>query len=77
MEEPKSFCEEPRPRKWTSGGTARREQERADAKAQRRAQRLARWEAEKAARVQSRVHKPALVRLKTENQSAPARSEAS
>lgn len=75
MEEPEGFREEPRPKGWTPGGTARREQERAEAKAQHRAERLRRWEAEKAARVQSRVHKPALTRLKTENQSGPARSE--
>ena len=60
MPEPKGFQEEPKPRKWTRGGTARRERERAEAKAKHRAERLARWQAEKAARVQSRVHKPML-----------------
>jgi DNA invertase Pin-like site-specific DNA recombinase len=58
MQEPKGFREEPKPKKWTRGGTARREQERAALKAQRRADRLARWQAEKAARIQSRVRKP-------------------
>ena len=60
MQEPKGFREVPKPRKWTRGGTARREQERAALKAQHRAERLARWQAEKAARMQSRVHKPML-----------------
>ena len=58
MQEPKGFREEPKPKKWTPGGTARREQERADCKAQHRADRLARWQQEKAARMESRVHKP-------------------
>jgi hypothetical protein len=58
MDEPKGFQEEPKPRKWTPGGTARRERERADTKARHRTERLTRWEKEKAARVQSRVHKP-------------------
>jgi hypothetical protein len=58
MQEPKGFREEPKPKKWTPGGTARREQERADAKARRRTERLARWQQEKEARVESRVHKP-------------------
>ena len=58
MQEPKGFREEPKPKKWTPGGTARREQERADSKAQHRADRLARWQKERAMRVQSRVHKP-------------------
>ena len=60
MPEPKGYQEKPKPRKWTRGGTARREQERAEAKAKHRAERLARWQAEKEARVQSRVHKPML-----------------
>ena len=47
-------------KKWTRGGTARREQERAESKARRRADRLARWQKEKEARIQSRVHKPKL-----------------
>jgi DNA invertase Pin-like site-specific DNA recombinase len=42
------------PRSYTPGGTVRREWE----KAQRRANRQARWQAEKAARIQGRVHKP-------------------
>ncbi|MBN2580955.1 MAG: recombinase family protein [Pirellulales bacterium] len=58
VQEPKSFRAEPKPRNWTPGGTARREQERADAKARHHADRLARWRQEKAARIQSRVHKP-------------------
>ena len=58
MQEPKGFREEPKPKKWTRGGTARREQERAEAKAKRRAERLARWQQEKERRIQSRVRKP-------------------
>ena len=60
IEEPKGFREEPKPREWTRGGTARREQERADAKAQHREERLARWQKERAAWVESRVHKPTI-----------------
>ncbi len=60
MQEPKRFREEPRPKKWTPGGTTRREQERAALKAQHRTERLARWQKEKEARIQSRVHKPKL-----------------
>ena len=60
MQEPKGFREEPKPKKWTPGGTARREQEQATLKAQHRAERLARWQAEKEARLRSRVHKPKL-----------------
>jgi DNA invertase Pin-like site-specific DNA recombinase len=63
LPEPKRYGLEPRPWKWTRGGTARREQERAEAKARHRAERLVRWRAEKAARVQTRVHKPAVARL--------------
>ncbi len=62
IEEPKGFREVPKPRKWTRGGAARREQQRAEAKARHHAERLARWEAQRAARVQSRVHKPKLLR---------------
>jgi len=58
MQEPKGFREEPKPRKWTLGGTARREQERAASKVQHRAERLTRWQKEKEARIRSRVHKP-------------------
>jgi putative DNA-invertase from lambdoid prophage Rac len=58
MQEPKRFREEPKPKKWTPGGTAQRERERAASKARHRAERLARWQQEKAARVESRVHKP-------------------
>jgi hypothetical protein len=65
MQEPKGFREEPKPKKWTRGGTARREQERAALKAQRRAERLARWQQEKAARVKARVHKPMLAGLES------------
>jgi hypothetical protein len=60
MQEPKGFREEPKPKKWTPGGTARRQQEQATLKAQHRAERLARWQAEKEARLRSRVHKPKL-----------------
>ena len=62
MPDPKGlrYGPEPKPRKWTPGGTARREQQRAEAKAKHRAERLARWEKEKVARVQSRVHKSKL-----------------
>ena len=60
MQEPKGFRVEPKPKKWTPGGTARREEKRAALKAQHRAERLARWEKEKEARIQSRVHKPKL-----------------
>ena len=63
MQEPKGFREEPKPKRWTPGGTAKREEERADAKAQHCAERLARWREEKATRVQSRVHKPMLAKL--------------
>jgi DNA invertase Pin-like site-specific DNA recombinase len=59
MPEPKGYQEEPKPRNWTPGGTARREQQRAEAKAEHRAERLARWEKEKAERIERRVHKPA------------------
>ena len=62
IQEPKGFREEPKPRKWTPGGTARRKQERAEAKAKHRAERLARWQVEKAARVEARVHKPKVMR---------------
>jgi DNA invertase Pin-like site-specific DNA recombinase len=58
MQEPKGFREEPKPKKWTPGGTARREQERAELKAKHRAERLARWQQQKEARLQSRVRKP-------------------
>ena len=58
MQEPKGFREEPKPKKWTRGGTARREQERAEAKVKRRAERLAQWQQEKERRIQSRVRKP-------------------
>ena len=58
MQEPKGFRKEPKPKKWTPGGTARREQERAEAKAKHRAERLARWQQEKERRIQSRVRKP-------------------
>jgi DNA invertase Pin-like site-specific DNA recombinase len=61
--EPKGYGDPPKPRKWTRGGTARRERERAEAKARHRAERAARWRAEKAARVQSRVYKPMAARL--------------
>ena len=60
MQEPKGFREEPKPKKWTRGGTARREQEQAALKAKHRAERLARWQKQKAARLQLRVHKPML-----------------
>ena len=62
MSDPKGlrYGPEPKPRKWTPGGTARREQQRAEAKAKHRAERLARWQTEKAARVHSWVHKPIL-----------------
>jgi DNA invertase Pin-like site-specific DNA recombinase len=63
--EPKGSTVGKRKKGWTPGGTARREQERAALKAQHRAERLARWQREKEARVRSRVHKPMLVRLKT------------
>jgi hypothetical protein len=65
MQEPKGFRAEPKPKKWTRGGTARREQERAEAKAKRRAERLARWQQEKERRIQSRVRKPMLARLES------------
>lgn len=58
LSEPKGFQDEPKPRKRTPGGTARREQE-----AQHRTERLTRWEREKVARVQSRVHKSKLCPL--------------
>ena len=54
LPEPKGFGEEPKPKGWTPGGTARRERERAA----RRAERLVRWQKEKEARAQARVHKP-------------------
>ena len=57
--EPNGFRVQKRKKRWTSGGTARR----AELKAQRRVERLARWQSEKAARVQSRVHKPMRVKL--------------
>jgi DNA invertase Pin-like site-specific DNA recombinase len=60
MQEPKRFREEPKPKKWTPGGTSRREQERAETKAKHRAERLARWEKEKTERIERRVHKPKL-----------------
>ena len=63
LPELKRYGLEPKPRKWTRGGTARRARERAEAKARHHAERLARWRAEKVARVQSRVHKPAVARL--------------
>jgi putative DNA-invertase from lambdoid prophage Rac len=59
MQEPKGFREEPKPKKWIPGGTARRDAERARLKDQHHADRLARWEKEKAARIERRVHKPA------------------
>jgi hypothetical protein len=58
MQEPKRFREEPKPKKWTPGGTVRREQQQAASKAKHHAERLARWQAEKEARLRSRVHKP-------------------
>jgi DNA invertase Pin-like site-specific DNA recombinase len=61
--EPKGYGDPPKPRKWTRGGTARRQRERAEAKARHHAEQQARWKAEKAARVQTRVHKPAVARL--------------
>ena len=60
VQEPKGYCEKPKPKKWTRGGTKRREQERAESKARHCAERAARWQREKAARLQSRVHKPIL-----------------
>ncbi len=54
MSEPKGYGPEPKPRNWTPGGTARREQQRAEAKAQHRAERLARWEKEKTQRIEWR-----------------------
>jgi DNA invertase Pin-like site-specific DNA recombinase len=63
LPEPKRYGLEPKPRKWTRGGTARREQERAEAKVRHRAERQARWRAEKVTRVQSRVYKPMAARL--------------
>ena len=71
MQEPKGFREEPKPKRWTPGGTTRREQERAALKAQHRVERLARWQAEKAARLQSRVHKPRLEPQPTEGVAGP------
>jgi DNA invertase Pin-like site-specific DNA recombinase len=71
MQEPKRFREEPKPKKWTPGGTTRREQERAALKAKHRAERLARWQAEKAARLQSRVHKPMLAPQPKEGTARP------
>jgi hypothetical protein len=49
---------------YTPGGTERRARLRAKLKAQHRAERAARWKAEKATRVQSRVHKPQLTKLR-------------
>jgi hypothetical protein len=60
---PKGYGEEPKSRRWTRGGTARRQKERAEAKARHRAARRARWRAEKVTRVQSRIHKPAVGKL--------------
>jgi hypothetical protein len=62
------FLPEPKPRthrsgKRTPGGTARREQERAEAKARHHAERVARWERERLERLQRRVHKPVLPEL--------------
>jgi DNA invertase Pin-like site-specific DNA recombinase len=63
MQEPKRFRLEPKAKTWTRGGTARLEQERADSKARHHAERLARWQNEKATRIQARVRKPTLVGL--------------
>lgn len=41
LEEPKGFREVPRPKAWTRGGTAKRDKERADRRAQNKAKRLA------------------------------------
>lgn len=60
---PKGYGLEPKPRKWTRGGTARRKQQRAEAEAKHRVEWRARWKAEKAARLQRRVHKPAVAGL--------------
>ncbi len=65
IQEPRGFREKPKRRKRTRGGTARREQERADAKAKHRAERLARWQVERAARVEARVHKPKVMRQRS------------
>jgi DNA invertase Pin-like site-specific DNA recombinase len=59
--EPPGFREEPKPKKWTPGGTARREREQAAAKAQHHAERLLRWEKQKAQRIKRRVHKPKVI----------------
>lgn len=61
--EPKGFQEQRKRRGWTPGGTARRERERAAAKAANRAKRSARWQAEKEARLQKRVRKSPLAKL--------------
>ncbi|MGA2621965.1 MAG: hypothetical protein ABSF26_30550 [Thermoguttaceae bacterium] len=62
IEEPKGFEEEPKSRGWTPGGTARRERERAEAKARHHAERRERWRKEEEARMAARVHKPMLVK---------------
>ena len=62
IQEPKGFREVPRRKGWTPGGTARRERERAEAKARRHAERRERWRKEEEARMATRVHKPLLVK---------------
>jgi len=54
MPEPAGYGPEPKPRNWTPGGTGRRAQQRAETKAKHRAERLARWEKEKAQRIERR-----------------------
>ena len=54
-EEPKRFREDPKPKTWVRGGTARREREQAETKAQNRAKRLARWAEEKKERLEKRA----------------------
>jgi DNA invertase Pin-like site-specific DNA recombinase len=56
MEEPKGFREEPKPKKWTRGGTARREREQAETKTRNQAKRLACWKREKERRLEKRAH---------------------
>ena len=63
VEVPTGFGEEPKPKSWKPGGTARRARERAKSKAEHRAERLARYRAERLSRIQSRMHKPLLTKL--------------
>jgi DNA invertase Pin-like site-specific DNA recombinase len=61
--EPKTFRAEPRPKGWARGGTARREEERAERRAQTHAAQQERCRKEKEARLAARVHKPVVARL--------------